>query len=134
MIVRQHQDNGLGYAFIARGDPNPPLRFAVLAGEIIHHLRSTLDHLIHVLVMKNAKTPTRRHQFPICATSKAFQDARTRGLIEGVGATAERVRRSGRRYEKARFCHSRICSRGASTDPKRSASVRKSADGVFFSV
>lgn len=90
-IVKQHQDNGLEYAFIAHGDPDPPLRFAVLAGEIIHHLRSSLDHLVHASVIQNGKTPTKRHQFPICTTPEAFKDACSRGWIDGVGPIAEKL-------------------------------------------
>ena len=87
-IVRQHQDGGLEYAFIAYGEPRPPLRFAVLAGEIIHHLRSSLDHVVHALVLRNGRTPTLTNQFPICTTAKAFQLACDRGQIKGVGASA----------------------------------------------
>ncbi len=93
-VIKQPQNNGLEYVFIAHGDPNPPLRFAVLAGEIIHHLRSGLDHLIHALVVRNGEPPTQRHQFPICTTAKAFKDACDRGQIKGVGAAAKKLIRS----------------------------------------
>ena len=90
-VIKQHQNNGLEYSFIAHGDPDPPLRFSVLAGEIIHHLRSSLDHLIHALVVRNGETPTQQHQFPICTTAKAFKDACDRGQIKGVGAAAKKL-------------------------------------------
>jgi len=41
-IRKEFRNNGLQYAFVAFGDPIAPPRFAVLAGEIIHHLRSSL--------------------------------------------------------------------------------------------
>ena len=44
-VVGQHQRGGLEYAFMAYGSPELPLRFAVLAGEIVHHLRSSLDQV-----------------------------------------------------------------------------------------
>ena len=50
-IVKQYQNNGLEYAFLAFGEPEAPLRFAVLAGEIVHHLRSSLDHLVYALII-----------------------------------------------------------------------------------
>jgi hypothetical protein len=45
----------------------PPLRFAVIIGEIVHDLRSALDHLIWQLVAANpnGKGPSSRNQFPI---------------------------------------------------------------------
>lgn len=36
-----------------------PLRFAVLSGEIVHNLRSSLDHLVTALVLANDR-PFRR--------------------------------------------------------------------------
>src|ERR1700694_3709013 len=34
-----------------------PLKFSVLVGEIIHHLRSSLDHLIWALALQRHATP-----------------------------------------------------------------------------
>jgi hypothetical protein len=42
-------------------------------------------------VIKNGGTPTRRHQFPLCTTTKKFIEARDRGLIKGVSASAEKL-------------------------------------------
>ena len=83
-IVGQHQNDGLEYAFVAFGDAEAPLRFAVLAGEIVHHLRSSLDHLIHALIVQNGGTPSRNNQFPICATAEKFEHACSSGLIKGT--------------------------------------------------
>ena len=55
-IVGEHKRDGLDYVFMAYGDPAVPLRFAVLAGEIVHHLRSSLDH--HALAVRSGNTPT----------------------------------------------------------------------------
>lgn len=93
-LEKKHINNGLEYAFIAYGDTNPPLRFSVVAGEIVHHMRSSLDHLIYALVTRNGGNPTFQHQFPICATDKAFKQACERGQIKGVGANAKRLIRS----------------------------------------
>lgn len=93
-LEKEHINDGLEYAFIAYGDPNPPLRISVITGEIIHHMRSSLDHLIYALVIRNGGSPTFQHQFPICSTEKAFKDACERGQIKGVGANAKRLIRS----------------------------------------
>lgn len=90
-LEKKHLNGGLEYAFVAYGDPNPPLRFSVIAGEIIHHMRSSLDHLIHAIVAYNGLSPTIQHQFPICSTENAFKRACDRGQIKGVGATARRL-------------------------------------------
>ncbi len=44
-----------------------PLRFSVLAGEVVHHLRSSLDHMAWLLAVPEIreKTPV-RIEFPIC--------------------------------------------------------------------
>jgi hypothetical protein len=36
---------------------NPPLRWGIIVGEIIHDLRSALDHLVHQLALTNGKAP-----------------------------------------------------------------------------
>lgn len=54
-------------------------------------MRSSLDHLIHALVIRDGQTPTKQHQFPICTTPEAFKDACKRGVIEGVGKTAKEL-------------------------------------------
>lgn len=35
----------------------PPLRWGIIVGEIVHNLRSALDHLVHQLALANGKTP-----------------------------------------------------------------------------
>lgn len=90
-LEKQHMNGGLEYVFVAYGDPNPPLRFSVITGEIVHHMRSSLDHLVHALVTRNGEHPTRQHQFPICSTEKAFKQACQRGQINDVGATARKL-------------------------------------------
>lgn len=90
-VIGRHQNGGLEYALVAFGNPEVPDRFAILAGEIIHHLRSSLDHLIHALVIQNGKTPSNSNQFPICSSSEKFENARKRGQIKGVSLSAEKL-------------------------------------------
>src|SRR5437016_757021 len=43
-----------------------PIRFSVLAGEIIHHLRSCLDHIVWILSEPRYRRDNLKHiQFPI---------------------------------------------------------------------
>lgn len=90
-IVGKPERNGLEYAFVVSGDPEVPLRFSVKAGEIIYLLRSSLDHLVHALVVQNGGAPTNQTQFPICTTIEKFDEARKRRRIEGVSASAEKL-------------------------------------------
>lgn len=90
-LEKKHINGGLEYAFLAYGEPYPPLRLSVITGEIVHHMRSSLDHLIHALVVNNGAKPTLQHQFPICTTEKAFKQACERGQISNVGANARRL-------------------------------------------
>jgi hypothetical protein len=65
--------------------PSPPLRFAVISGEVIHHCRSVLDYVVRCLVLANHGKPDRQ-AFPICDHSRAFQDAKS--ILTGVSPEA----------------------------------------------
>jgi hypothetical protein len=43
----------------------PPLRFGVIIGEILHDLRSALDHLVWQLIIASGGKPTFANHFPI---------------------------------------------------------------------
>lgn len=69
--------------------PDPPLRFAVITGEIVHQLRSSLDHLVCQLFTANKKKPAgRKLQFPICDTHSRYKEACRRGQIKGISGKA----------------------------------------------
>src|SRR5689334_3895041 len=74
-INAQHRESTNEYVFIASGESKTPARFAVLAGEIVHQLRSSLDHLIQALVFRNGGTESDKCQFPICTKKEAFKRA-----------------------------------------------------------
>lgn len=97
-VVGQHQNDGLEYAFVVSGDPNVPPRLAVMAGEIVHQLRSSLDYLLYALVVRNGGTPTGQHQFPVCARVEDFEEACRRGKVRGISASAARLVRAAQPY------------------------------------
>ena len=74
-----------------RGRPIP-IRFKVLAGEIAHHLRSSLDHLMWQLSSKSkrAEDPS-GIEFPILAKKPSGKDeiARYNRRVEGLSAEAK---------------------------------------------
>ena len=67
----------------------PPLRLAVLVGEIIHNLRSAIDHLLWQLVVANGQEPGERHQFPVYDDKSKYKAAVKRKRITGISAAAE---------------------------------------------
>jgi hypothetical protein len=73
-----------------------------MAGEIIHHLRSSLDHLICALVLQN-NVVNSRHGFPICSNDERFNEARNRGKIEGLSAAAQAIVERLQPYRNAIF-------------------------------
>ena len=67
-----------------------PLRFSVMAGEIVHQLRSSLDHLITALVLANNQPPIRNLQFPIARDREKFKRACDGAQVKGVSKSAFR--------------------------------------------
>src|SRR5438270_2607938 len=62
-LAEQVRDNEVLYELrLAR---EPPLKLAVVAGELAHDVRSALDHLAWDLVERNGNNPTRETSFPI---------------------------------------------------------------------
>jgi hypothetical protein len=86
--------DGKEYVFIIAGELFVPPRFSILAGEIVHNLRSSLDHLIYALVLQNGCQPTRKNQFPLCTDERFFEDCIRRGFIYGVSDRAGKLIRS----------------------------------------
>ena len=79
----------------------PPLEFAVRAGEVVHHLRSSLDHLVWQLVEHNPVSKSAGmirhkdlHEFPIIRNPKRFRSEQARRKIDGISDSA-RVRIEG---------------------------------------
>jgi hypothetical protein len=64
----------------------PPIGLGVVAGEVVHQLRSTLDHLMTELVLMHTGTRGDTPLFPIYLSEKGFNDfvkgARLKVLLE----------------------------------------------------
>jgi hypothetical protein len=72
-VVGEFQPERQRYVFKIVGPP-VPLRVAVLAGEIIHHLRSCFDHVVWALARKNGiPDETRDITFPVCETPEKYK-------------------------------------------------------------
>lgn len=57
-----------------------PINLRILAGEVITHLRSALDHLVWQLALLDGKTPSNGSQFPIFETKNDFRKSVARYL------------------------------------------------------
>jgi hypothetical protein len=91
-----------------------PIRFNVLIGEIVHGLRTALDHIVWQLVIANGKTGNRHTGFPVCETPEQFEtDALGKhrevegrkgpqGKIERVSAEAQAVIESLQPYNTSK--------------------------------
>jgi hypothetical protein len=87
------------YRFRAVGSGVAPLRFAVLTGEIIQHLRSALDHLVTQLaeVGPGGGDPAKL-EFPICLNEKQFKNASEYGKLRGIPGDAFKIVESWQPY------------------------------------
>lgn len=79
--------------------PEPAdLGFSVVLGELIHDLRSALDHIVSALVAANGATLTIRHQFPIYTDETTFDNrvgtaASPKRDLEGITFGFDEIRR-----------------------------------------
>jgi hypothetical protein len=87
-------DDGLSYIFEARMLEPVPDRFSVLAGEIVHHLASGLDHLFCALVIRNGMKVRRNHYFPIFTKKDHFERECANGLLDDVSRSTSDLIRS----------------------------------------
>jgi hypothetical protein len=62
----------------------PPIECAVIIGDVVHNLRSALDHLAWQLVLANGAEPTARTQFPIYSTEQSYRAERAQQLLAGM--------------------------------------------------
>jgi len=81
----------LVYGFVREA---PPLRLGVILGDLVHNVRSALDHLVWQLVLLNGETPSRANAFPIASTEgdwEAGVDRRLAGVSSNHRAIIQSV-------------------------------------------
>jgi hypothetical protein len=80
-----------GRAYVWKGfelSSIPPI-IPILAGEAIHQLRSSLDHLVVAMVRERGNAITKDHGFPITNNPEAFTNARKRGQLDSISRIAQ---------------------------------------------
>jgi hypothetical protein len=86
-----HSDDGLRVILRATCPLEVNLKISVIAGEIVHQLRSSLDHLLCALIHQAGHSPGRATQFPICTSRESYEEQVKRGRIKGVSPAAEKL-------------------------------------------
>lgn len=71
VLQRQVQPDGETSVFALKVTSQPPPDLALLVGEVVHQLRSALDHVAYGLVVGAGNTPTHRTGFPVCVRRPA---------------------------------------------------------------
>lgn len=89
-----YADEGDWKLWFFKESEKPPLRLGVILGDVIHNLRSALDHVVWQLVIANDKRPGRHNAFPIYVLEKDWDrqvedrhSKKGRGPLWGVSDT-----------------------------------------------
>ena len=90
-IARELEKNSRDYVFIVRATKSVPDRFAVLAGEVVHHLASSLDYLFGALVTRAGNAVEKTHYFPIYTKTREFRIACDKGAISHISPAAQKL-------------------------------------------
>lgn len=86
-VVESKKNPKPGYVdFYLANIQAPPDEIGLIAGDVIHNLRSALDHLAYQLVLVNSATPTTQTCFPIFGSAQIVT-TRTR-QVQGMAQTA----------------------------------------------
>lgn len=96
-IEEEPQTGDLVYRVRVKAEP--PIKLSLITGDIIHNLRSALDHLIYQLIVINGKTPNKNSAFPIY-TRKADFDTDGHKKINGIGAAATTIIKAIKPYKE----------------------------------
>lgn len=79
--------------------PETSVIFPLRAGEIIQHLRSALDHVVHQLFLAHKLNVTTKTGFPIFGVRKAFEE-RAPSMIDGIPDSALQKIRAVQPFER----------------------------------
>lgn len=86
--IERETDPQTGYNIYRVFDiQTPPAEIGLIAGDVIHNLRSSLDHLAYQLVYVNGAAHTKQTAFPIwdgAAEYKAQRARRVKGMAQGA--------------------------------------------------
>jgi len=86
-VVESKKNPKAGYVdFYLANIQAPPDEIGLITGDVIHNLRSALDHLAYQLVLVNSATPTRQTCFPIFDSAQIVTTGTRQ--VQGMAQTA----------------------------------------------
>lgn len=89
-IVREVCEDSDEQAWVYRGEtPRTPIEWSVRVGEILHNLRSALDHLVSQLLLANGQEPSRQNSYPIVNDESEWSKNKDR--LKGVTPRVETI-------------------------------------------
>ena len=89
-IVREVREDSDEQVWVFRGEtPSLPIEWSIRVGEILYHLRSTLDHLVWQLVLANGQEPSHRNAYPIVKDESEW--SRNKDRLKGVTPRVETI-------------------------------------------
>ena len=97
MIVHRRESDRQIWVFVGE-TPRVPVEFSVRIGEIVHNLRSALNHLVWQLVIANGETTDRRNEYPIFREEHRYENESKRKL-RGVEPHGKSMIRSYQPYQ-----------------------------------
>jgi hypothetical protein len=96
-----HSDDGLKVILRATCPLEVNPKISVIAGEIVHQLRSSLDHLLCALIYQAGGTPDQHSQFPICTSRENYELQIKRKRIRGVSPAAQQLIEQSQPYNNS---------------------------------
>jgi hypothetical protein len=85
-VVKDNPETQRREFTVTQADPLPD-ELALISGDVIHNLRSALDHLIWQLIIANGGKPNENAAFPIWRSESKFKSSRP-GYAKGVSKQA----------------------------------------------
>jgi len=86
--IERENDPQTGYNLYRIFDiQTPPVEMGLIAGDVIHNLRSALDHLAYQLVYVNGANPSKQTAYPIWDSAAEYKAQRAR-RIKGMAQSA----------------------------------------------
>lgn len=85
-VIQDNPETGQREFTVTKADPLPDC-LAVISGDVLHNLRSALDHLVWQLVLANGGKPNSNTAFPVWHSESKFKSSRP-GYAKGVSQAA----------------------------------------------
>ncbi|HEX6204497.1 MAG TPA: hypothetical protein VFZ29_01640 [Solirubrobacterales bacterium] len=94
---KENLETGQRELVVKRADPVPD-SLSLISGDVIHNLRSALDHLIWQLVVANGGEPNDKTAFPIWQSETKYKSGRP-GYAKGISKAALKILDGLKPYE-----------------------------------